>query len=46
MKLTEKQAFQITNHFLSYFGIDDSTITKEEVSDYVMIELINLEVEE
>lgn len=53
MKLAEKQAFKIVEKILNWLGIeikikeDDSVtgiqVTEKEISDFVMLELINLE---
>lgn len=40
MKLTEKQAFKVVEHILNYFEIK---YDKMELTDFVMLDLINLE---
>jgi len=45
MKLTEKQAFKIIRDFFEYFG-NIGEISQEEKADYVMLKLINLELDD
>ncbi len=45
MKLTEEQAFKIMNKIMSWAD-ENELISKQERADFVMMELVNLELGE